>query len=281
MVFVTQVFCFAFQTLVSAEKTYYGSEFHNSVLENSKDAQLKESLKKILRSIHIRNPNGFDQIVEKCESKGGCYSQTSLGYNAARSFLFGHFYLIKVDAGNYGITEMYCNRVYQTSDFGDGGRPGPGITPDSTVINTEHTWPQSRFTGRYPKDLQKADLHHLFPTDSRMNSIRGNTIFGEVSKDVGTLVCNASRFGTGTAGSREIFEPADNHKGRVARALFYFSVRYDLAITQEEEVVLKKWNQEHPVDAQEITRNEEIYKRQGNRNPFIDYPQLAQKISDF
>ncbi|MCB0368129.1 MAG: endonuclease [Bdellovibrionales bacterium] len=35
------------------------------------------------------------------------------------------------------------------------------------------------------------------------------------------------------------------------------------------------------MDQEEITRNEEIYKAQGNRNPFIDYPELAAMIADF
>jgi endonuclease I len=32
------------------------------------------------------------------------------------------------------------------------------------------------------------------------------------------------------------------------------------------------------VDAFEINRNQEIFLRQGNRNPFIDYPHFAQLI---
>jgi endonuclease I len=78
-----------------------------------------------------------------------------------------------------------------------------------------------------------------------------------------------------------VFEPPTVHKGRVARALFYFSVRYDIPLDPEEEAYLKKWNAEQPVDQEEITRNEEIYKAQGNRNPFIDYPELASLIADF
>ena len=124
-------------------------------------------------------------------------------------------------------------------------------------------------------------MHHLYPTDSKMNSIRGNTIFGEVNQDHGNLNCSASRYGSGTAGSTLIYEPPSDHKGHVARSLFYFSVRYDLPIRPEEEVVLKKWNQEHPVDEEEKARNDEIAKLQGDRNPFVDHPEMADEISDF
>ncbi|MBC7419703.1 MAG: endonuclease [Bdellovibrio sp.] len=274
------VFGFALQAIQPAQLNYYGSDFSTSVA-TSRDNQLKDALKKILRSQHLKVINGPDQIMKNCDGQKDCYAQTSLGYDGARTFLFGKFYLVKLDASNYGITEMYCNRIYQASDFKGVDLPGPGITPASSVINTEHTWPQSRFSGDYSTQMQKADLHHLFPTDSQMNSTRGNTIFGEVSHDVGHTNCTASRYGTGSAGSRQIFEPADDHKGRVARAIFYFSIRYDMAISQEEEVVLKKWHIQHPVDPQEALRNDEIFRQQNNRNPFIDYPELAQKISDF
>ncbi len=279
-VLAVHVLGFALQSVTLVQQNYYGAGFSTIVLA-AKDAQLKDGLKKILRSSHLKNASGPDQIVDNCEGKSGCYKQTSLGYDGARTFLFGKFYLVKLDAANYGITEMYCNRIYQANDFKDGVVPGPGITPSASVINTEHTWPQSRFSGNFSTQLQKADLHHLFPTDSAMNSKRGNTIFGEVTKDVGSTNCSASRFGIGTGGHRQIFEPAHDHKGRVARALFYFSVRYDLPISTEEEVILKKWNHEHPVDETEKIRNDEIFRQQNNRNPFVDFPQLADQISDF
>ena len=177
---------------------------------------------------------------------------------------------------------MYCDRIYTAADFKNGiGGPGPGIIPEGTVINLEHTWPQSKFSGKYSKDLQKSDLHHMFPTNSQMNSLRGNTIFGEVVNDTHKTVCSASKYGKGEGTNLSVFEPPQHHKGHVARALFYFAIRYDMNITQAEEIILKKWNHENPVDAQEINRNIEIQKLQGNRNPFIDYPELADQIQDF
>lgn len=41
---------------------------------------------------------------------------------------------------------------------------------------------------------------------------------------------------------------------------------------------LMKWHLTEPVTDQEIRRNEEVYKIQGNRNPFIDHPEYASKI---
>ena len=73
-----------------------------------------------------------------------------------------------------------------------------------------------------------------------MNATRGNHIFGVVNKDDSHVKCSVSRSGLGSAGSATIFEPPDHHKGHVARAIFYFSIRYDIPISLDEEVVLKK-----------------------------------------
>jgi hypothetical protein len=271
--------------IASNSVPYYGYEFNQSK-SHLKNEELKTKILEILTSGHVTPVDTSesqidDQIVKSCDSIKNCQQQTSLGYDKARQFLFGTFYLVSATEG-YGVKEMYCDRIYSVQDFKDGiGAPAPGIVPESTVINTEHTWPQSRFTGKHPKDFQKADLHHLFPTDSQMNSLRGNTIFGEVIKDSNKTKCNASKYGPGQGASRDVFEPPLAHKGHVARALFYFSVRYELPISTAEEVILKKWNRESPVDQQEIVRNNEIHRLQGNRNPFIDYPELADQIQDF
>lgn len=260
---------------------YYGAEFASKYNQLTGE-ELTDSLKTILKSGHVQvNPSEYDKLVPSCDSTPKCTIQYTYGYDKARQFLFGKFYLVNTDQG-FGIQEMYCQRVYTKEDFKSGlNTPAPNTVPDSAVINVEHTWPQSRFTGKYSKEMQKSDLHHLFPTDSQMNSLRGNTIFGEVSKDLHKTKCPESKFGPGIGISRSVFEPPQEHKGAVARALFYFSIRYDLPISQEEEVVLRKWHHESPISEQEVVRNNEIHRLQGNRNPFIDIPELVEKINNF
>lgn len=260
---------------------YYSHALYQAFKINSHDDNLKYVLKSILKQYHISKPGQLDQIVDRCPTtEKDCAGQISLGYDRARVFLMGYLYLIKQN-NQYAIKEAYCNKYYGQSEFGGKKGPAPQTIPDNTVINIEHTWPQSRFSGGYNKDFQKSDLHHLFPTDSELNAIRGNKTFGEVGRDTNQLKCGQSRYGISKTSGREVFEPPTVHKGRVARALFYFSVRYDIPLDPEEEAYLKKWNAEQPVDQEEITRNEEIYKAQGNRNPFIDYPELASLIADF
>ena len=77
------------------------------------------------------------------------------------------------------------------------------------------------------------------------------------------------------------FEPPQRHKGNVARALFYFSVRYRLAISATQEAHLRAWHRKDPVDESEKNRNDLVQEIQGNRNPFIDFPHLVDSIDDF
>lgn len=259
---------------------YYGEEFYRDLQAGISNQDLQQRLKTILRSYHTAQKGQNDLVARECQrGQGKCYIHTAVDYTAARVFLLGNLYLVKNETG-YAVRDVYCAKERTRSDFRK-TPPAPGVIPDNKVINVEHTWPQSRFTTKYPDEVQKSDLHHLFPTDSQINAIRGNNLFGEVTKDLMDLRCRASRFGLGTAGSDEVFEPPQDHKGNVARALFYFSTRYDLPIDPREETVLRKWNQEDPVDDEEIRRNHEIFKVQGNRNPFVDFSELAEKIADF
>lgn len=204
--------------------------------------------------------------------------QTSLGYEGARRVMFGQIYL-KNDNNGYYIEDVYCQKR-----FGKSAGVAPKSIPKSDQINCEHTWPQSKFTKAFPEDIQKADLHHLYPSDSRANSIRGNMNFTEVAHDTGDLShdnCTASKFGSSVTNSNDGFEPPLTHKGNVARSIFYFSVRYKIAVPSKEEEVLRRWNDLDPVDQEEINRNDIIERAQGNRNPFVDFPSLASDINKF
>ena len=186
-----------------------------------------------------------------------------LSYHDARHWLFAH----SLDKRGY-VWDAYGDREART----------PGDSPVVTDINVEHTWPQSRFHTGWESEAHgrdddpvKADLHNLYPTDENLNGERGNKPFGEVDGCDGRRACNAEN----------LFEPPNDDKGNVARALFYFSVRYGLPIPEPMESTLKAWNRADPPDASEIARNDAIQGVQGNRNPFIDEPSLADRISDF
>ena len=130
--------------------------------------------------------------------------------------------------------------------------------------NREHVWCQS--LGWFKTSGAGSDLHHIRPCDISVNSSRGNKKFGTLSG---------------------MYEPTDAYKGDVARIIFYLLVRYNeadkyaiTAIAESMELLLE-WNEIDPVDALEVSRNEKIYDIQGNRNPFIDYQELANYIWDY
>lgn len=199
-----------------------------------------------------------------------------LSYRSARRHLFGSLHLERTLSGKYFVKDVYCE-----IERGSSAGVGPDRIPNHNKINTEHTWPQSRFNDNMSESAQLTDLHHLYPTDSRANSSRSNSRFGEVSgRDVHEN-CSASQRGSDVISGRSAFEPPPAHRGNVARALFYFSVRYKIAINDTEEAHLRKWHEDDPVDDAERIRNDDIYDIQGNRNPFIDEPLAVDDIDNF
>jgi deoxyribonuclease I len=263
-----------FQRLVDGVKQNKGFDFTKSEQE-----VLRTELFKILSSHHQKVKNSPDKLGCSSSSNARCYIHSSLGYRGARKVLFGKIHLEEDNRG-YFVKDVYCRKEFTNKQT----NVGPNIIPNSNLLNCEHTWPQSKFTGRFGNDIQKSDLHHLYPTDSRANSVRGNYNFGEVNGSAVPGNCEASRIGhdrrsSGSRGNR--FEPPTEHKGNVARALFYFSVRYQISISASEEAYLREWHIEDPVDAKERERNSIIYNVQNNRNPFIDYPELVTRLQDF
>ncbi len=260
---------------------YYPEKFYENVDNGVADTDLKRELYAVLSSAHIPATNGHDSLKPNCPtSSTKCFKHFSLGYNPARKILFGELHLEK-HGGTYAIRDVYCQHLSVPADYNK-NPPGPGQIPDPQVLNAEHTWPQSRFSGRFDRDMQKSDLHILFPSLASANTSRSNHEFTEVSAALPSPCPKKSLRGyPASGGSKIYYEPPAVHKGNVARALFYFSVRYQLAIGKEEEASLRAWHRSDPPDLSEETRNETIFSKQKVRNPFIDHPELVEMISDF
>lgn len=163
--------------------------------------------------------------------------------------------------------------------------------------NREHTWPQSFGADSYL--MPGADFHHLFPANPTVNSARSNLIFDWTSPGESEDVYNAP----GSTMDSNSFEPRDEDKGRVARAMLYMDLRYEasdgfgdfqLAETANQATkrmaklsVLLEWNRLFPPDERELRRNHLIHNgfpfagftyTQGNRNPFVDFPDIADAL---
>ncbi len=184
-----------------------------------------------------------------------------LSYRTARHLMFS-----EIDNHDGIVIGVYTGKTVCTKTTPD---------VDATGFNTEHTRPRSKgIKGR----AGESDLHHIFPTDAETNYIRGNHDFGEVVEvEREGLGCKLGKDEHG----KTVFEPPDAHKGNVARALFYMSDIYEIPIPDDEEAVLKRWNHADQVDTAERHRNAQISRYQNNRNPYIDQPELADRIADF
>lgn len=207
------------------------------------------------------------------------YRHNSLSYKAARQQLFGHLFLKGLSFDTYSVLTTYCQITVTNKDLSTSNPLAPLQIPDSQIVNTEHSWPQSKFSSEFSESLQKGDLHILFPELSNVNSLRSNHPYGIVtSKPISH--CPGAALGKSASG-RTVFEPHDRVKGDVARALFYFSVRYKQAIDREQEDTLRQWHVQDPIDADEETHNDQVFELQNNRNPFIDNPAWVEQIQDF
>ncbi|MDP2172751.1 MAG: endonuclease [Candidatus Cloacimonadaceae bacterium] len=154
----------------------------------------------------------------------------------------------------------------------------------STNPNTEHTYAQSWFS--LPQtSIKKADLHHLFPSNSVVNSSRGNyplfTVANHASANVYYNDTPWQSFRGNSNSGYTVFEPANQSKGNIARVLLYFNTRYNDPLTQQNVNMipdLVAWHYQDLPDAAEIARNQAIFTFQSNRNPFIDHPEFVGRI---
>lgn len=171
-----------------------------------------------------------------------------------------------------------------------------GTWDNGNTWNREHTWPQSKFKGTNSDGTSLPigyDMQSVRPASTKVNSSRGNTAYGEGSAyyDPNEITINNANYNSINNGS---------YRGDCARVILYDFVVYgkwgsysnslynttvyaDL-LTQigsnsnsvfESLLILLKWHMEDPPSLTEMVRNDGGQAYQGNRNVFIDYPELA------
>ncbi len=186
------------------------------------------------------------------------------------------------------IYSNYPFKIFKQNQGGQTGRIGSFLT-------REHSWPKQWWGGF--KNSAYSDLFHVILGDAHVNGQKGVKPLGEVGKEFNQWAISKTGFAReGLGYDGEVFEPADEYKGDFARGYLYFAVRYltgnnhlncsvsemiqDNGIDFEPWAIsmLLKWHKADPVSKRELKRNDEIYKIQGNRNPFIDNPEYADLI---
>lgn len=257
-----------FSLLADMPRDYYPNS-----LEGKNGAELKTELHNLLKN-HTRLPYGSRD-----------YNQIACTWTVFK----------KSDVRPNGkVWDMYSNNSYNFSN-------GAGATKG---MNIEHSVPKSWWGDAYDETATPLtrfkyngsyDLHHLTPSDAAANTAKSNYPLGEVDSPL--FDNGVTKVGTGQANGRatNLFEPADEYKGDFARMYLYFVTCYQdyswkssaLSMFAQNsyptlnaygQSLLLKWHRQDPVSQKEIDRNNAVYSFQGNRNPFIDYPNMVEYI---
>ncbi len=241
-----------------------------TLLEGKSGSALKEAVKK------VAIPDDFVSIG---------YGEGHTSFKTWQAFEFTDVRMIQ---GKAAWWDMYSNKLIYVEN-------------GHLSLNIEHSVANSWWGGESGSVQAYQDLFHLNPSNAEANVAKSSNPLGIVgsnpSYDNGLILVGTPAAGYG-GGASKVFEPADEYKGDFARAYFYIMTAYDDIPWREDKggealytitggkidlqpwaaSMLLKWAEEDPVDAKEINRNEEIFKCQKNRNPFIDYPTLAEYI---
>ena len=169
---------------------------------------------------------------------------------------------------------------------------------EGSGINREHSFPKSWFSSIKPA---YSDVVHVIPTDGYINNMRSDLPYGETdSPTKGSKGIDGAQYYSKVGPcsvegyTKNVFEPDDEYKGDLARIYFYMATCYEpLIATWTSDMLggtsyqpfsswalpmLMKWSEEDPVSQKETDRNAAIWRLQGNRNPFVDYPGLEEYL---
>ena len=213
-------------------------------------------------------------------------------------------------------TNTYADHTKHDFEYVDALYTATDIKASLTNTNwqREHAFAASLMTGQITSEAVKTlgratDFHNLFAGESSANSSRGNKNYGVADTTAQNYTNRTTTNGEdGYSFDPKTFEPGNKDKGRVARAIFYMATMYKdnedgykgLSIVEENVNYdsnncqfaighlseLINWSNTYAVDYLEMQHNESVYshvyskdeKAQGNRNPFVDYPQLVDYV---
>lgn len=243
------------------------SGYYNSI-EGLSGAALKQELQRIIADPSVVRLHSYADIWEILRS-----SDRNPNNNNQVWCIYTEQPFSKLDQQNTSSIVGKWNREHIFSQSRGGFEVASGDTADGINV-----WSTTSATTTVDG---VSDAHHIRAVSGQENSSRNN-------KNYGTVASSSVYSGpTATQGS---------WRGDVARALFYMAVRFDgLNIVNGDPseylpstttasgnigdlATLLTWNALDPKDDFEMNRNNYIYTWQMNRNPFIDYPLLADYI---
>ena len=304
----------------SSIRMYYSSL--NSMNESElRGTNLLKNLKPILRNnFSWFNYTKIWSIYEITDRDWNLSPASEInGYNSSTNTISSYTY--GTSATNSG-TNPYVRPLYRDSTKSDNIRAWDSHSTGN-YFNREHVWMKSYGLGaqNQKKDYENGpagtDLHHLMASDVYVNNyVHNDLAYGMVVTQSSSTAKQGNRESTilnirGTdANGNEVFQPFPEHRGDIARALFYMCANYNFyngasstPLTDPNLILsdspnkgteptslsepsnlgyistLLQWNKDDPVDEYEKRRNDLIYNNyQFNRNPFIDFPGWADLI---
>ena len=176
------------------------------------------------------------------------------------------------------------------------------FNPDMSAVsnmNIEHIWANSWWG--HVKNNAYQDLFNLYPADATANGRKSNNPIGIVDGTV-SYTNGVTKVGKSTSYRADslitVWEPADQWKGDFARTYFYMATCYShmtslwttteglLTVDPNSPLLMRpwvynlmlEWAEADPLDEIEQERCDAICEIQGNRNPFVDYPELCYYI---
>ncbi len=204
-----------------------------------------------------------------------------LSYGSGNGATWSGFYKTDRRSDN-SVVERYSLETFYFSSS----------TSAADGMNIEHSFPKSWWGGS--KNQAYCDLFNLMPSKINANSAKANypmgVVTGSASFDNGAVKVGSSGNGY------NVWEPIAKWRGDFSRSMMYMATAYQNltwsgnmyynVLEQNSHPTLKKWAytlyikwaQADPVDDIEVKRNEAVYQIQGNRNPYVDFPNLKDYI---
>ena len=154
----------------------------------------------------------------------------------------------------------------------------------NNIYTIEHIWPKSFLKNHL---LSKHDLHNLGITSGFYNVHRSNYKYSDSSPIVYSLyklnnnmvsiqINDNNNLDSKTYNYKncalKIFIPIESSRGEIARTILYMSKLYGKNNMDKiiDEKLLHQWNKKYPPTEREKRKNIQIFKLQGNKNPFIN-----------
>lgn len=236
------------------------------------------------------------EAAKRCVENHTCLSYSDLPNYWKISDVYPELY-----DGNLRFWDMYSDNVYLILPNQTGKQAF-----SANQMQREHSVPKSWWKKNNDVEYTPcySDMWNLYPSDGSANNAKSNYPFGvvaTVSFDNGVTKVGTPTAETG-GDAYKVFEPADEYKGDFARSIFYVATVYDgiewgagydntgkpcntmfvkatyPTLTEWAVDMLLEWARKDPVSEKEIARNDAVETCQGNRNPYVDFPELAEYV---